>query len=372
MLGSTGSVGTQTLVVARALSGLIEVVALAAGRNSSLLSQQLAEFRPRRFHSADPASVLPSGAVYSSLDDIAADERVDTVVVATSGRAGLSPTLTALRHGKRVALASKEVLVMAGAMVMEAARTPGASLIPVDSEHSAIHQCLKGEAGGVERILLTASGGPFLDLDDEALHHVTARDALAHPVWSMGAKITIDSATLMNKGLEVVEAHHLFGVPFEHIEVLIHPECVVHSMVEFVDGSVKAQLSSPDMVLPLQCALTDPERVRGVTPALRWDTLRTLTFRPVDTERFPCLPFAAEACTAGSTYPAVLCGADEAAVNLFLRGEIRFTDIALLVRSALAAHNSEGEPTLDSITHAYDWAASYVLARRTGASPTAQ
>ena len=360
VLGSTGSVGTQALAVARRLRREIDIVALAGGRNAPLLSRQLAEFQPRLYHTLSQDLVRPSGAHLCSLEDIASDEAVDTVLVATSGRAGLLPALAALRLGKRVALASKEVLVMAGRIVMEAACQSGAVLLPVDSEHSAIWQCLEGETAGVNRLLLTASGGPFLGYTDEMLRQVTPADALAHPVWSMGAKISVDSATLMNKGLEVIEAHWLFDVPLERIQVLLHPECVVHSMVEFADGAVKAQMGPPDMALPIQYALTYPHRVSGATTPLAWDARRVLTFAPVDATLFPCLRLAAEACSAGKTYPAALCGADEAAVSLFLHGEVGFSEIPHLIQCAVDAHRPTDGLTVDGVAAAYDWAQNYV------------
>jgi 1-deoxy-D-xylulose-5-phosphate reductoisomerase len=360
VLGSTGSVGTQTLAVARHLQDQIEIVALAGGRNGGLLSQQMAEFRPNLYHTSAPELVTGLGARLCSLEEIASDETVDTVVIATSGRAGLLPALAALRHGKRVALASKEVLVMAGQLVRDAAGH-GGMLIPVDSEHSAIWQCLEGEHTTIGRLLLTASGGPFRDYTDEMLLRVTPGEALAHPVWSMGPKISIDSATLMNKGLEVIEAHWLFGVPVDRIQVLLHPECFVHSMVEFVDGSVKAQIGPADMALPIQYALTYPHRVPGPTRPLSWDAPRTFTFAPVDTARFACLSLAVEACGAGKTYPAVLCGADEAAVSLFLQGDVGFTDIARLIEQALDAHSPLDEVTVEAAIAAYDWARDYVM-----------
>ena len=372
MLGSTGSVGTQTLDVARHLCEQIEVVALAGGNNAELLSRQLAEFRPRLYHTLAPDVVAPDDAVLSSLEQIACDESVDTVVVATSGRAGLLPALAALRHGKRVALASKEVLVMAGELIMEAARSAGALLLPVDSEHSAIWQCLQGERDGVSRLLLTASGGPFRDCGAEELQRVTAAEALSHPVWSMGSKISIDSATLMNKGLEVLEAHWLFGVPQDRIEVLIHPECIVHSMVEFVDGAVKAQMGPPDMSLPIQYALTYPDRVPSASEHLTWRALCHLTFAPADCERFPCLMLARQAGVAGGTYPAALCGADEAAVSLFLRGAIKFTDIARLVEWTLSARRPGQGAAIEDVTATYDWAHRYVMERHAQLCPACQ
>jgi 1-deoxy-D-xylulose-5-phosphate reductoisomerase len=308
VLGCTGSIGTRTLDVVRHLGNRIRVVALAGGNNVRLLSEQIDEFHPRLYYALLPESVRAGGARRASLDEIARDDEVDTVVVATSGNAGLRPTIAALRSGKTVLLASKEVLVMAGALVMEAARDSGALMIPVDSEHNALWQCLRGENNGIGRLLLTASGGPFYRCPAARLDDITPEEALAHPVWSMGKKITIDSATLMNKGLEIIEAHWLFGVPFESIDVLVHPDCVVHSLVEFVDGCVKAQLSRPDMALPIQYALSYPDRVPGLGSPLSWDSMLTLTFEPVDMDRFPCLRLAREVGRAGMTYPAVLLG----------------------------------------------------------------
>ena len=258
---------------------------------------------------------------------------------------------------------------MAGALVMQAARDSGALMIPVDSEHSALWQCLRGEKNGIGRLLLTASGGPFYRYTANQLGDVTPGEALAHPVWSMGKKITIDSATLMNKGLEVIEAHWLFGVPFDNIDVLVHPDCIVHSLVEFVDGSVKAQLGPPDMALPIQYALSYPDRVQGLVAPLSWGSVLTLTFEPVDVERFPCLGLAEKAGRAGLTYPAVLCGADAAAVELFLRGAIRFTDIASLVEQAIEAHQPEAAPGLDQILAADEWARRFVMERQRAGEP---
>jgi len=374
LLGSTGSIGTQALQVARQLTGEVEVVALAGGNNVALLSQQLYEFRPRLYHSLAADISAPSSCRRASLEEIACDQGVDTVLIATSGRAGLEPTLCALRHRKRVALASKEVLVMVGHLVIAAAREHGAEVVPVDSEHSAIAQCLRGEDGKIRRLLLTASGGPFYSYGVEKLSGVTAAQALAHPVWSMGRKITVDSATLMNKGLEVLEAHWLFDVPLADIEVLVHPECVVHSMVEFVDGAVKAQLGSPDMTLPIQYALTYPHRRPCPASRLGWGEPRTLTFSPVDMSRFRCLSLAREAGAAGRSYPAVLCGADDAAVASFLEGRAGFTDIPRLVADALEAHIPYAVTDVSAAVAAYDWGFGHVVAAQApgGSASTAR
>ncbi len=364
VLGSTGSIGTQTLEVARRLPDRIRVVGLAGGRNAELLSGQIAEFRPRFYHSLLPDRVEAADSRLTPPVEMACDEEVDTLVVATSGIAGLLPTLEALRCGKRVALANKEVLVFAGDLVMKTARASGGGIVPLDSEHSAIWQCLLGETALVRRLFLTASGGPFYGIPPSELGAVRAADALAHPVWSMGRKITIDSATMMNKGLELIEAHHLFGVPYDDIEILIHRQCIVHSMVEFMDGSVKAQLGAPDMMLPIQCALTYPDRDAAGGPRLDWSVPQNLTFEPVDESTYPAVIAAREAGRRGMTYPAVLCGADEAAVELFLNDEISFLDIADLVEGALASHVAEDNPTLEHLLEAERWARKYVLERK--------
>jgi len=282
---------------------------------------------------------------------------VDIVVVATSGKAGLGPTLAALRAGKAVALANKEVLVMAGGIIIEEAKHHQARILPIDSEHSAIWQCLQGEENKLRRLFLTASGGPFYRLSQPQLSKVTVEQALRHPTWKMGKKVTIDSATLMNKGLEAIEAHWLFGIPFESIEILIHPQSIVHSIVEFIDGSMKAQLSSPDMRLPIQYALFYPERLPNPElPRLDWSKIQSLRFEPVDQSRLPCLKLALDAGKLGGTYPAVLCAADEVAVELFLSRQIGFLDIAPLVEETLEKHQGISNPSLSEISDAYAWA----------------
>ncbi|MFC2008755.1 1-deoxy-D-xylulose-5-phosphate reductoisomerase [Chloroflexota bacterium] len=361
VLGSTGSIGTQTLEIARLLASHVSIVAVAGGANTSLLSAQIAEFEPRLFFSQHPQSVNGGTARYASLEEIATDESVDTVVVATAGSAGLRAGLAALRSEKRVALANKEALVMTGSLMMEAARTPGSLLVPVDSEHSALWQCLQGEdSNEVARLLLTASGGPFYSYSVEELDGVTPAAALAHPVWSMGRKITIDSATLMNKGLEIIEAHWLFRVPYSRIDVLIHPQCIVHSMVEFADGSTKAQLGVPNMLLPIQYALTWPHRVPGPAPLMDWSDIRSLNFDPVDAERFPALRIAREAGEQGGTVPAALCGADEAAVDLFLEGTVGFSQIPGLVERAVQAHVRCEANSIEAVLEAEEWGRRYV------------
>ena len=359
ILGSTGSIGQQALDVIGACPDKLQVVALTANKNLALLQRQIREFRPRMFWpSIQPEAA--DGGEFSSLEDIAGHPEVDLVVVATAGQAGLRPTLAALEKGKTVALANKEVLVMAGEIIVRQASLHQAQILPIDSEHSAIWQCLRGEDERPERLFLTASGGPFYHYSLSQLAQVTAEQALQHPVWRMGRKVTIDSATLMNKGLEVIEAHWLFSFPFDSIEILMHPQSIVHSMVEFVDGSVKAQLGYPDMRLPIQYALSYPQRWHNAgLPRLDWNTVTALTFEPVDYSRFPCLKLAVDAGKAAGTYPAVLCAADEMAVELFLSHRISFTDIAAVVQETLHHHRSTTRPCLEEILAADAWARAY-------------
>ena len=367
VLGSTGSIGRQTLEVVRAFPERFQVVALAAGSNRELLAQQAREFHPRFVWAGDLEGWALTGSEPLAPEAMAAHPEVDLVVVATSGKAGLAPTLEALRAGKRVALANKEVLVMAGELVTAEARQHRATILPIDSEHSAIWQCLEGEGRDAIRIILTASGGPFRDTPLEELARVTAADALRHPTWQMGKKVTIDSSTLMNKGMEAIEARWLFGVPLERISVVIHKESMVHSLVEFCDGSVKAQLSCPDMRLPIQYALSYPERwPNPAQPCLELSRVGSLTFHEVDWPRFPCLKLALEAGRRGGTYPAVLCAADEVAVGLFLSRGIGFLDIPRLVGEALEQHRSVSKPSLEEIMAADAWAREKVVARLVG------
>ena len=292
-----------------------------------------------------------------SLEEIASHEQVETVVIATSGKSGLLATLTAAQAGKNIALANKESLVMAGEIITREAEASGAIILPVDSEHSAIWQCLQGEGQSFARIILTASGGPFRSYPAEQLEQVTAAEALEHPSWQMGPKVTIDSATLMNKGLEIIEAHWLFDALFEDIRVIIHPQSIIHSMVEFADGSVKAQLGCPDMRLPIQYALTYPERLPNPQlPRIDWDNITELTFEQPDLDKFPCLKLAIEAGRKGGTCPSVLCAADEVAVDLFLAGTIKFTDIARLVQQVLEEHKTVVQPSMENILAADTWA----------------
>ena len=358
VLGSTGSIGQQTLQVVRTFPHRFHIVGLSAGKNTDLLAKQINEFKPRFVYCSDKKAHLANAEYeFLSLEDIARHPQVDIVVIATSGKSGLNPTLAAVKAGKNVALANKESLVMAGEIITNEAKLAGAQILPIDSEHSAIWQCLNGESQEATRLILTASGGPFYRYSPAQLERVTVKQALRHPSWQMGRKVTIDSATLMNKGLEVIEAHWLFNMPYDNIKVLIHPQSIVHSMVEFVDGSIKAQLSYPDMRLPIQYALSYPERLNNPQlPRLDWSHINNLAFDQPDLDTFPCLKLAIEAGKKGGTYPTVLCAADEVAVELFLSQRIKFTDIAHLIEQVLAQHQAIAYPTLEEIMAADAWA----------------
>lgn len=360
ILGSTGSIGKQTLEVAAALG--IRVSAITAKSNTGLLEQQARRYRPALVAVADAASAADLKVRLSDLSvrvvageegiaEAAALPQADTVVTALVGIAGLRPTLAAIDAGKRIALANKETLVCAGRLVMERARAKGAEILPVDSEHSAIFQCLQGNRnrGEVKRLILTASGGPFFGFSREKLSDVTPQQALKHPNWSMGAKVTIDSATLMNKGLECIEAMALYHMPPEKIAVVIHRESIVHSLVEYCDNAVLAQLGAPDMRLPIQYALTWPARLPGPADPLDLLTCGPLTFAAPDRDAFPCLQLAMEAARTGGTATAVLNGANEVAVERFLKGEVGFYDIPALVERALATVPNVPEPDLGDI-----------------------
>ncbi len=374
VLGSTGSIGRQTLEVIRAMPQRFRVVGLAAGKNLDLLAEQVEEFKPEFIgyppEATDTELLKRTVDIKNSflpLDEMAASPKVDIVVMATSGKAGLRPTLAALRAGKDIALANKESLVSAGEILIVEAKKGGARILPVDSEHSAIWQCLGGESQEAARIILTASGGPFRQFSFEQLAEVTVAQALRHPSWRMGKKVTIDSATLMNKGLEIIEAHWLFSMPYDRIDVLVHPQSIIHSMVEFIDGSIKAQLSYPDMRLPIQYALSYPERLANPQlPRLDWALVKNLDFELPDYDRFPCLQLAIEAGKQGGTYPAVLCAADEVAVELFLAGRIRFTDIAGLIERTLEQHQLVAKPSLEEIEAADTWARGTLLKTASG------
>jgi 1-deoxy-D-xylulose-5-phosphate reductoisomerase len=369
ILGSTGSIGRSALQVIEQFPNRFQVVALAAGRNVDLLIEQIQRFRPKvaavldQELANDLASRLPADigvevfAGSQGYQNIANCTDADMVLSSMVGAAGLIPTLSAIRAGKDVALANKETLVMAGALVMEEVRRYQIRLLPVDSEHNAIFQALEGHRReDLKRILLTASGGPFLNLPKEQLESVTPAQALNHPNWEMGAKITIDSATMMNKGLEVIEAKWLFDLAVEKIDVHIHPQSIIHSMVEYVDGSVIAQLGMPDMRVPIAYALAYPERLKLDLPTLDLFSVQTLTFQEPDLGRYPCLDLAFNACKAGGTMPAVLNASNEVAVQAFLDKRIPFLAIARLVDKVMQEHELAPAKELEAILAADTWA----------------
>jgi 1-deoxy-D-xylulose-5-phosphate reductoisomerase len=361
LVGSTGSIGTQAIEVITAERDRYRVVALAAATSVGALAEQARLLRPDCVAIADGElgpqlkEQVPAGvevlAGPGALEAVAAVG--DVVVNGVVGFAGLPVTIAALEHGRRLALANKESLIAGGPVVQRVRRTPGAELVPVDSEHCAIHQCLRaGAAGEVGRMVLTASGGPFRTWSRERLAGATVDDALAHPTWAMGPKITVDSSTLMNKGLEVIEAHELFGIDFDRIEVVVHPQSIVHSMVEFRDGATIAQLSLPDMRLPIAYALGYPERAQTAFGALDWTELSTLEFSMPDLEQFPCLGLAYEAGRAGETAPAWLNGANEVAVAAFLDGLIPWTAIAEVLKDAMTAYDGTIADSVDVVIEA--------------------
>jgi 1-deoxy-D-xylulose-5-phosphate reductoisomerase len=368
ILGSTGSIGVNTLDIIRQFPERFEVVSLSAGMNTHLLRQQILQFRPKIVSvlnrelaetlKRDLASV-PVEIVHGieGLIRVATTPEVDQVVSALVGAVGLIPTLSAIKTGKTIALANKESLVMGGKIVIEEAKKNQVQILPIDSEHSAIFQSLLGhQREEIERLILTASGGPFLNLPAAKLHEVTVQEALRHPRWEMGKKITIDSASLMNKGLEVIEAHWLFDMPVEKIAVQIHPESVVHSMVEYRDGSVIAQMGITDMRVPISYALSYPQRLPLSLPRLDLFQKGGLTFMAPDLERYPCLRLAYQSIEIGETMPAILNAANEVSVNAFLEGAIKFTDIPILIRRVMEDHEVRTVHTLEDILRADHWA----------------
>ena len=357
VLGSTGSIGRQTLDIVRAFPDEFEVIGLAAGNNVDLLREQVAEFKPRHVCCAAPAGEAFPGLAFTPMEEMVCLPEVNQVMVALMGSVGLVPTLNALKHGKSVALSNKEPIVMAGELIKEYEARYGGEVLPVDSEPSAIWQCLRGEDNEILRMLITASGGPFRTTPLEELDGVTPERALQHPTWKMGKKITIDSATLMNKGFEVIETHWLFSMPWDKIEVVVHPQSTIHSMVEFADGSVKAQMGPPDMRLPIQYALFYPNRLpNSMIPRLDTGIPHSLTFEPLEPERYPCFSLAVSAAQRGGTYPAVLSAADEVAVQAFLDEKIRFTDIPKVVEQVLSEHDPLRGKEPEEVLHADEWA----------------
>jgi 1-deoxy-D-xylulose-5-phosphate reductoisomerase len=366
ILGSTGSIGRSTLDVIEQNSEEFRVVALTAGRNIDLFERQIRSFKPEIAAVADKKTAAALRRRIRSVEILAGEEGIsavasygdsDFVVSSIVGSAGLLPTLAAIRAGKSVGLANKETLVVAGELVMHEARRNGVRIIPVDSEHCAVFQCLAGyRKSEIRRIILTASGGPFFNRRREELGNIRAKDALKHPNWSMGRKITIDSATLMNKGFEVIEACWLFGIPPEKVDVLIHPQSIVHSMVEFRDRTCLAQMSVPDMRGPIAYALSYPRRLDDPIGGLELDRIGSLTFRKPDTRKFPCLSYAYEAIRSGGTVPAVLNAANEVAVKAFLDDRIRFNDIPVIIRKTIDGHTAKKNAALEDVLTVDGWA----------------
>lgn len=370
ILGSTGSIGTQTLEVIENLKE-IRVAGISGNHNIDLLEKQVRRFKPRFVAVMDERNAKILKECLSDVDtkvlsgmkgliEVATIQSVDTVVTSVVGNVGLKPTFEAISAGKNIALANKETLVSAGQLVMDLAKKKNISIYPVDSEHSAIFQSLQGNEGNpIRRILLTASGGPFRGRRKEELAHITVADALNHPNWSMGKKITIDSATLMNKGLEVMEAKWLFNVSTEQIEVLVHPQSILHSAVEYEDGAIIAQMGEPDMKVPIQYALTYPKRVKSPYPKVDFAQRNTLTFEKPDLETFRCLALAYHALEVGGTLPAVLNGANEIAVERFLNGKISFLQIPELIEQTMDAYTVKYEYTLEDLLEADKWARNF-------------
>ncbi len=376
ILGSTGSIGCNTLRVVEAFQGEFSVAALGAGANVELLAEQVEQFRPRLVSVSDEASAdqfrhelkkrgvvdLPKIAIgVDGLSEVATVDGAEIVIGAVVGALGLLPTYRALELGRRVALANKETLVVAGELMTKAAEKFGAELLPVDSEHNALHQCLRGEKRHeLKKLILTASGGPFRNASREEIEQATPAQALKHPTWRMGAKITIDSATLMNKGLEVIEAHWLFNCSADEIDIVVHPQSVVHSMIELIDGSIIAQLGVTDMRHAIQYALTYPDRRPTQLPSLDLASLSKLEFSPPDTEKFPCVNLAYKALRAGGTMPAVLNAANEVAVAAFLDERIKFGQIPKLIQAVCDAHTIQEASSLDIVLGADKWAREWV------------
>ena len=373
ILGSTGSIGKQALEVVSIFPSRLKVVAIAAKDEIDLIVEQIKKFQPRmvsvvneQVKSAVEAKLagvkveIYVGA--EGLMKVATAAEAKMVVVAIPGALPLTSVLEAVKLKKDIALATKEVLVAAGEIFMQEVKTAGVKVFPIDSEHSAITQCLRGEdRKSIKKILLTASGGPFLKTPAEKLAQMTAKEALKHPTWKMGPKITIDSATLMNKGFEVIEAHYLFGLDYSQIEVVIHPESIIHSMVEFVDGSIKAQLGAPDMRIPIQYALLEEDRQANHWGRLDFNKIAGLTFLRPDKVKFPCLEYAYEAGKAKGTLPAVLNAANEEAVNLFLKGKFNFDQIAIKIKQVMEKHQNKENPSLEDILAADNWARQNIL-----------
>ena len=368
ILGSTGSIGTNALGVLDRLTPEFEVTALACGSNINLLARQALRFRPKVVCVADGALAMEARKLIRSgteilhgvdgLKAIVSRRDVDIALMAIVGTACIVPLVEAIRNKKRIALANKEAIVSAGPIIMDLAGKTGAEIIPVDSEHSAIFQCIDGRRNDLSKIYLTGSGGPLLDVSASKFDRLTKKSILKHPKWKMGEKITIDSATMMNKGLEIIEAQVLFDLTEDRIEVLIHPEAIIHSMVEFADGAILAQLAVPDMRIPIQYALTYPDRAGAFSRCVDFSKANRLSFRKADTKKFPCLELAREAARSGGTRPAVLCSADEEAVRNYLDGKIRFSDIPKVIAKVISRHKNvrRANISLGDVMDASVWA----------------
>lgn len=358
IIGSTGSIGTQALEVIEKIQDKFEIFALAGGNNITLLRKQIKQFKPKVVCVQSQEGKIELQKEFSNvkflfgdegLVEICSDKKNDQILVAVSGKIGLKPTLAAIENKIDIALANKETLVMAGEIVMKAAAENGVNILPVDSEHSAIHQCLKN-ISEVNKMIITASGGPFRESSLEKIKAATVEQTLAHPKWNMGKKITVDSATLMNKGLEVIEAHHLFGMSYDNIEVIIHPQSIIHSAIEYVDGSIIAQIGLPSMHIPIQYALTYPERVEGIkTSSFSFLDAKRFDFEPPDLQKFPCLRLAYEAGKSGGSAPICLNAANEEAVFAFLEGKIKLYKIFETVDKMLSEHNLIKNPSIEEI-----------------------
>lgn len=355
ILGSTGSIGTQALEVIEKLQDKFEIIAIAGGSNIELLKQQAIKFKPKYVcigkETTEKINIPDTKILYGSegLEEICTNKENDIILVAVSGKIGLKPTLKAIENGIDIALANKETLVMAGDIVMQKAKNAGVNIIPVDSEHCAIHQCIK-DIAQVEKLIITASGGPFLHKTIDDMKNATVAQALAHPRWNMGRKITVDSATLMNKGLEIIEAHHLFNMPYDRIDVVVHPQSIVHSAIEYVDGSVIAQIGLPSMHIPIQYAITYPERFEGIkSKSFSFSEIARLDFEKPDFDKFPSVKLAYQAGKEGGTATVCLNAANEEAVFAFLQDKIRLYDIYQITETMMNKHNVIKSPTIDDI-----------------------
>ena len=347
ILGSTGSIGRQALEVIEKLQDRFEIIALSGGNNIELLNKQIEKFKPKYVYSSQKDKII--GAKYLTLNEICSNTENDIILVAVSGKIGLLPTITAINNGIDIALANKETLVMAGDIVIPLAKEKGVNIIPVDSEHCAIHQCIK-DISQVENLIITASGGPFLHKSIEEMRNATVEQALMHPRWDMGRKITVDSATLMNKGLEVIEAHHLFGINYNKINVVVHPQSIIHSAIEYVDGSVIAQLGLPSMHIPIQYAISYPERFEGLkSKSFSFSEIARLDFEEPDWNKFRTLKIAYECGKKGGSWPVCMNAANEEAVFAFLEGKIKLFDIVDSIEKMLEIHEAISNPKLEDI-----------------------